>query len=39
MVNVGDEAPGFTLPSLDGEAVSLSEFRGKKLILFMWASW
>ena len=39
VVNPGDVAPDFTLSSLDGSEVSLSDFRGKKLILFMWASW
>ncbi len=39
VVNVGDEAPDFTLRSLDGNDVSLSDYRGKKLIVFMWASW
>ena len=38
-VNVGDEAPDFTLPSLDGSPIRLSDYRGKKLVLFMWASW
>ena len=36
---VGDRAPDFTLPSLDGVPVSLSSYRGRKTILFMWASW
>ena len=39
VVNIGDSAPDFTLPSLNGEEVRLSDFRGEKLILFMWASW
>lgn len=39
VVNPGDVAPDFTLPSLDGSEVSLSDYLGKKLILFMWASW
>ena len=38
-VSVGDEAPDFTLRSLDGRDVSLSDYRGKKLVVFMWASW
>ena len=39
VVNVGDQAPGFTLPALDGSLVQLSDYRGKKLVLFFWASW
>ena len=33
------EAPGFTLKNLDGKDVSLSEFRGKWVILDFWGSW
>ncbi len=32
-LEVGDKAPGFTLPSTTGEEISLSQFRGKKLVL------
>ncbi len=38
-VNVGDKAPDFGLRSLAGDTVNLSDYRGKKTILFMWASW
>ena len=38
-VGVGDMAPEFTLRSLDGREVSLSDYRGSKVVLFMWASW
>ena len=38
-VDVGDEAPDFVLPSLDGRQVRLSDYLGRKLILFMRASW
>jgi len=31
--------PDFTLPGLDGRPVSLSDYRGRKLVVFMWASW
>ena len=31
-VEVGDPAPDFTLPSTTGEAMSLSQFRGKKRV-------
>ena len=33
MVNVGDKAPDFSLPSHSGERVSLNDFRGKMLVL------
>jgi AhpC/TSA family protein len=32
-------APDFTLPDLDGELHSLSDYRGKKVLLMSWASW
>lgn len=33
------EAPDFTLPDLDGRPHSLSEHRGKKVLLVAYASW
>jgi hypothetical protein len=33
------EAPDFTLPDLDGRAHSLSEHRGRKVLLVAYASW
>lgn len=33
------EAPDFTLPDVDGRLHSLSETRGKKVMLVSWASW
>ena len=36
---VGQLAPDFTLPALDGGEISLRDYRGKKVIVFMWASW
>ena len=32
-------APDFHLTSVDGRAVSLADFRGKKLVLAFWATW
>ena len=32
----GDKAPGFTLPSSEGKAVSLSQFRGKNVVLYFY---
>ena len=34
MLKVGDKAPDFNLPDADGNMRSLSEFKGKKLVLF-----
>jgi peroxiredoxin Q/BCP len=34
MLNVGDKAPNFSLPSQTGEKVSLKDFRGKTLVLY-----
>lgn len=36
MLNVGDKAPDFTLLNQKGEPVSLSDFAGKKLILYFY---
>ena len=33
------QLPPITLPTLDGEPINLATYRGKKLIVFMWASW
>lgn len=34
MLKAGDKAPDFKLKSDDGKDVSLSEYRGKRVILF-----
>ena len=40
-VKIGDPAPDFTLPSVSGEKVSLSQYRGKKNVVlsFVPAAW
>jgi len=42
-VNIGNKigftAPDFTLPTVDGREISLSDYRGRPVILNFWASW
>lgn len=39
-LSIGQTPPAFTLPDLySGEAVALSDYRGKKTVFYMWASW
>ncbi|WP_035571904.1 TlpA family protein disulfide reductase [Halonatronum saccharophilum] len=38
-VNLGKVAPDFTLLNLEGEEVSLSDYRGKNVLINFWASW
>jgi len=39
VVNVGQPAPYFKLPALDGREISLEEFKGKIVLLDFWATW
>lgn len=36
MLKIGDKAPNFTLSDKDGNAVSLSDFLGKKVVLYFY---
>lgn len=38
-IRVGQPAPNITLPNPDGDAVSLSDLKGKVVLLDFWASW
>ena len=38
-VEEGSAYPDFVLPTVDGEVLRLSDFRGKKILLFHFASW
>lgn len=35
-MNIGDKAPDFTLQDKDGKSISLSEYKGKKVILYFY---
>jgi cytochrome c biogenesis protein CcmG, thiol:disulfide interchange protein DsbE len=37
--SIGHPAPDFTLQTPNGETVSLSDFKGKPVVLNFWASW
>ena len=36
MLEAGTKAPDFTLPDKDGRPVSLSDFRGKRVVLYFY---
>ncbi|MDO4318475.1 MAG: thioredoxin-dependent thiol peroxidase [Lachnospiraceae bacterium] len=36
MLEIGKKAPDFTLPDKDGNPVSLSDFRGRKVVLYFY---
>ena len=38
-VDIGQEAPDFTTTAFDGQEVSLSDYRGEKVLLDFWAMW
>ena len=37
--SVGENAPEFILESIDGETVTLSDYRGKVVLLNAWTTW
>lgn len=37
--DIGQQAPDFTLKKLNGDDISLSDLRGKKVFLNFWATW
>ncbi len=39
MAQLGQQVPDLAFRSLDGGTVRLSDFRGKKLLIFVWGSW
>ena len=39
LLGKGTPAPNFTLPDLTGKAISLADYRGKVVLLNIWATW
>ena len=39
VLQAGSTAPAFTVPTLDGGALALDEFRGQYVLLDFWATW
>ena len=39
MVEIGQAAPNFKLPDLNGQQVSLDQYRGKVVMIDFWATW
>ncbi len=39
MLPAGTKAPEFTLNDINGKAVNISDFKGRKVVLQFWASW
>ena len=39
MVSIGDPAPDFTLPGIDGKTYKLNEQKGKVVVLEFIATW
>ena len=38
-VTVGQPAPAFSVATVEGQRVDIADLRGKRVLLFMWASW
>jgi peroxiredoxin len=36
---VGDALPPIALPDLQGHTIRPQDYRGRRLLIFMWASW
>ncbi len=39
VARAGEPAPDFQLENLDGQSISLSDFRGKPVLINFWATW
>jgi hypothetical protein len=36
---VGQPVPQFSVNTIEGQRVDISDLRGKRVLVFMWASW
>ena len=39
LVKVGDKAPDFKVTMVDGSSITLSELKGKVVVVNFWATW
>ena len=39
LLQIGDQAPAYGARSLDGDSVEFNQFRGKPLLVNLWATW
>ena len=39
LINVGDKAPDFTVEMFNGEKITLSQLKGKVVLINFWATW
>ncbi len=38
-IGIGTKAPDFSFPGLDGQMISLSDYKGKVVLVNIWATW
>lgn len=38
-VSLGASFPELRFPTLDNDAISIADYSGKRVLLFVWASW
>jgi len=38
-VSVGQPIPAFSVTTMDGRRLDIASLRGKRVLIFMWASW
>jgi peroxiredoxin len=38
-MKLGEKIRDFTLSDVDGNAISIESYKGKKVLVYMWATW